>query len=48
MSFPHIADRRDCPGQIFGVLVSTGLTLFVIPSMYVLFVERLGMKTASE
>ena len=34
-------------GMIFGLLVSTGLTLFVIPSMYVLFVERLGMKTAS-
>ncbi len=31
-------------GMIFGLLLSTGLTLFVIPSMYVLFVERLGMK----
>jgi multidrug efflux pump subunit AcrB len=34
-------------GMISGLLVSTGLTLFVIPSMYVLFVERLGMKTKS-
>lgn len=34
-------------GMIFGLLVSTGLTLFVIPSMYVLFVERLGMNAGS-
>ena len=34
-------------GMIFGLLVSTGLTLFVIPSMYVLFVERLRMRAAS-
>ncbi|MHC4235227.1 MAG: efflux RND transporter permease subunit [Planctomycetota bacterium] len=32
-------------GMIFGLLLSTGLTLFVIPSMYVLFVESLGMTT---
>ena len=31
-------------GMIFGLLVSTGLTLFVIPSLYVLFVEKLGMR----
>jgi multidrug efflux pump subunit AcrB len=33
-------------GMIFGLLVSTGLTLFVIPSMDALFVERLGMRAA--
>ena len=32
-------------GMIFGLLVSTGLTLFVIPSLYVVFVEHFGMKT---
>lgn len=31
-------------GMIFGLFVSTGLTLFVIPSLYVLFVERFGMR----
>ncbi len=31
-------------GMIFGLLVSTGLTLFVIPSLYVVFVEHFGMK----
>jgi multidrug efflux pump subunit AcrB len=31
-------------GMISGLLVSTGLTLFVIPSIYVLLVERLGMR----
>ena len=30
-------------GMIFGLIVSTGLTLFVIPSLYVFFAERLGM-----
>ena len=25
MSFPHIADPRDCPGQIFGVLRQSAL-----------------------
>lgn len=30
--------------MIFGLIVSTGLTLFVIPSLYVLFAERLGMR----
>ena len=33
-------------GMIFGLLMSTALTLFVIPSLYVVFVERLGMKAA--
>ena len=31
-------------GMIFGLLVSTVLTLFVIPSLYVLMVEKAGMK----
>ena len=31
-------------GMIFGLIVSTALTLFVIPSLYVLFVEKFGMK----
>ncbi len=31
-------------GMIFGLIVSTGLTLFVIPSLYVLFAEKMGMK----
>ena len=29
-------------GMIFGLIVSTGLTLFVIPSLYVLMVEKTG------
>jgi len=33
-------------GMIFGLLVSTALTLFVIPSLYVLLVEKAGMKVA--
>ena len=31
-------------GMIFGLLVSTVLTLFVIPSLYVLMIEKAGMK----
>jgi multidrug efflux pump subunit AcrB len=30
-------------GMIFGLVVSTGLTLFVIPSLYVFMVEKAGM-----
>ena len=30
-------------GMIFGPVVSTGLTLFVIPSLYVFMVEKAGM-----
>ena len=30
-------------GMIFGLIVSTGLTLFVIPSLYVLMAEKAGM-----
>ena len=33
-------------GMIFGLLVSTVLTLFVIPSLYVLMVEKGGMKVS--
>ena len=33
-------------GMIFGLIVSTGLTLFVIPSLYVLMVEKAGMRTS--
>jgi multidrug efflux pump subunit AcrB len=35
-------------GMIFGLIVSTGLTLFVIPSLYVLMVEQAGMRVPSE
>jgi hypothetical protein len=28
-------------------MVSTGLTLFVIPSLYVLMVEKMGMRISS-
>ncbi len=31
-------------GMIFGLIVSTGLTLFVIPSLYVVMVEKAGMR----
>ncbi len=31
-------------GMIFGLMVSTVLTLFVIPSLHVLMVEKAGMK----
>ena len=31
-------------GMIFGLMVSTVLTLFVIPSLYVIMVEKAGMK----
>ena len=31
-------------GMIFGLLVSTVLTLFVIPALYVMFAERFGMQ----
>lgn len=34
-------------GMIFGLIVSTGLTLFVIPSLYVLMVEKAGMKVVA-
>ena len=34
-------------GMIFGLIVSTGLTLFVIPSLYVLMVETAGMKVST-
>ena len=33
-------------GMIFGLMVSTGLTLFVIPSLYVLMVEKAGMRVS--
>jgi multidrug efflux pump subunit AcrB len=33
--------------MIFGLIVSTGLTLFVVPSLYVLMVERMGMKVTT-
>ncbi|MEM7202852.1 MAG: efflux RND transporter permease subunit [Planctomycetota bacterium] len=33
--------------MIFGLALSTALTLLVIPTVYVLFVDRLGMKVAS-
>jgi len=32
--------------MIFGLLLSTALTLLVVPTVYVLFVERLRMKVA--
>ncbi|MEM1180130.1 MAG: efflux RND transporter permease subunit, partial [Acidobacteriota bacterium] len=35
-------------GMIFGLMVSTGLTLFVIPSLYVFFAERFGMRVAPQ
>jgi multidrug efflux pump subunit AcrB len=31
-------------GMIFGLIFSTALTLIVVPTLYVVFVERLGMK----
>ena len=31
-------------GMIFGLIVSTGSTLFVIPSLYVVMVEKAGMR----
>jgi multidrug efflux pump subunit AcrB len=34
-------------GMIFGLIVSTGLTLFVIPSLYVLMVEQAGLRVPS-
>lgn len=34
-------------GMIFGLAVSTPLTLFVVPTLYVLFVERLGMRAGA-
>jgi multidrug efflux pump subunit AcrB len=34
-------------GMIFGLIVSTGLTLFVIPSLYVVMVEKTGMTVFS-
>jgi hypothetical protein len=34
--------------MIFGLMVSTGLTLFVIPSLYVVMVEKTGMTVFSE
>ena len=30
-------------GMIIGLIVSTGLTLFVIPSLYVFTVKKMGM-----
>ncbi len=33
--------------MIFGLLVSTLLTLFVIPSLYVLMAEKVGMKVSA-
>ena len=33
-------------GMIFGLIFSTVLTLLVVPTIYVLFAERLGMKVA--
>lgn len=33
-------------GMIFGLLFSTGLTLFVIPSLYVFMVEKAGMRVS--
>ena len=34
-------------GMIFGLIVSTGLTLFVIPSLYVFTVQKTGMAPAT-
>jgi multidrug efflux pump len=34
-------------GMIFGLIVPTGLTLFVIPSLYVVMVEKTGMTVFS-
>ena len=34
-------------GMIFGLIVSTGLTLFVIPSLYMVMVEKAGMKISN-
>jgi len=34
-------------GMIFGLAVSTILTLFVVPIVYVLFVEKLPMPVAA-
>ena len=34
-------------GMIFGLIFSTILTLIVVPTVYVLFVEKLGMKATS-
>jgi multidrug efflux pump subunit AcrB len=34
-------------GMIFGLVVSTALTLLVVPVMYVLFAEKLNMRTPS-
>jgi multidrug efflux pump subunit AcrB len=33
-------------GMIFGLIFSTVLTLIVVPTLYVLFAERFGMKVA--
>jgi multidrug efflux pump subunit AcrB len=35
-------------GMIFGLVISTALTLFVIPSLYVLCVEKLGMRITKQ
>ena len=35
-------------GMIFGLIVSTVLTLFVIPSLYVVLAEKFGMKVARD
>ena len=34
--------------MIFGLIVATVLTLLVVPAMYALFVERLGMNAFSD
>ncbi len=34
-------------GMIFGLAFSTVLTLIVVPTMYLVFVERLGMKVGA-
>ena len=34
-------------GMIFGLAVSTVLTLVVVPTVYVLFVERFNMRVAA-
>ncbi len=35
-------------GMIFGLMFSTVLTLVVVPTIYVLFAERLGMRVVDQ
>ena len=35
-------------GMIFGLIFSTALTLVVVPTLYVVFVERFGIQVVRE